>query len=296
MIFEKIPFNIHCWGGFGSQLFALALAFDIEKQFPKKNIRLLFHTSGVTKRDLELSFIPARFTVIVVHDFTTILGNEVRNTKALLNQIKKFIKAIAYFLHFSESLNNDIEFKRLKPWTIDIRGHYSTRFISRNSISEILNVFNTSALPNIESRRNRSEVAIHYRLGDLLTQGIKSYVPAKNIKNLIDQSTVLQKVKEIDVYSDSSKQAVEFLSQKICTVKFIEKPNKSFETLQSLLSYKTFVGTNSKISIWAVLLRVNFNLETLNYMPYQIKDNLEFNIVDPGLRKRIDFFGDIFYE
>jgi len=292
MVFNKLPFNIHCWGGFGSQLFALALALDIEKQFPKKRIRLLFHTSGVTERDLELFFIPARFKVTQVQDFTNISPSEVPEKSTILNKTKKFIKFIANLLHISESVNNNIEFERLKPWTIDIRGHYSNRLISRNSILEILKVFNTSSVRNTNKNKNYSEVAIHYRLGDLFSRGIKNYVAVDNIKNLIDQSFILQNMKEIDVYSDSGKQAIDLLSQKIDGIKFIEKSNSTFETLQSLLSYKIFIGTNSKISIWAVLIRTRLNLEYSNYMPYQLRDNLRLNIVDPELSEKINFFGE----
>ena len=45
---------VHIWGGFGSQLFALALGIDIKNKFPAKEIYYKFHTSGVTKREIEI--------------------------------------------------------------------------------------------------------------------------------------------------------------------------------------------------------------------------------------------------
>ena len=46
--------TIHCWGGYGSQLFAFALAIDIRSRFPKRKIQFRFHSGGVTQRGIEI--------------------------------------------------------------------------------------------------------------------------------------------------------------------------------------------------------------------------------------------------
>ena len=46
--------RVHSWGGFGSQLFAMIIA---ERLIAKKGLRqimIVFHTSGVTERELEI--------------------------------------------------------------------------------------------------------------------------------------------------------------------------------------------------------------------------------------------------
>ena len=46
--------KIHIWGGLGSQLYALALKIDLQKKFKTRKVVLVFHNSGVTRRDAEL--------------------------------------------------------------------------------------------------------------------------------------------------------------------------------------------------------------------------------------------------
>ena len=64
--------KIHCWGGIGSQLFTLALALDLNKRYPKRPIKFIFHTGGVTRRSLEIDFLPEKFRYEVKDDFIEI--------------------------------------------------------------------------------------------------------------------------------------------------------------------------------------------------------------------------------
>ena len=56
MILKSLTLRVHCWGGLGSQLFALAHAYELRKKFPKRKIMLFLHTSGVSERFSELDF------------------------------------------------------------------------------------------------------------------------------------------------------------------------------------------------------------------------------------------------
>ena len=68
--FSCIPLRVHCWGGLGSQLYALAVAYDLQRKYPKRKIKLLLHTGGVTKRVSELDFIDSiGFEIIQISDF-----------------------------------------------------------------------------------------------------------------------------------------------------------------------------------------------------------------------------------
>ena len=68
--FSFIPIRVHCWGGLGSQLYALSTAYDLKIKYPKRKIKLVLHTGGVTKRVSELDFIPTSdFDLIQINDF-----------------------------------------------------------------------------------------------------------------------------------------------------------------------------------------------------------------------------------
>ena len=48
--------RVHSWGGFGSQLFAAHAILRIQKLFPYRRIKVIIHSSGVTKRTKEVDF------------------------------------------------------------------------------------------------------------------------------------------------------------------------------------------------------------------------------------------------
>ena len=55
MVLQLVPsIKVHCWGGFGSQLFALALCNELKTKFPTRKLILILHSSGVSKRVPEI--------------------------------------------------------------------------------------------------------------------------------------------------------------------------------------------------------------------------------------------------
>jgi len=79
-IFSRLPIRVHCWGGFGSQIFACVIAKRLASLFPARKIVLIFHSSGVTRRTLE---IPKGFT----GDFTVLTQDDFRTSNAEENSI-----------------------------------------------------------------------------------------------------------------------------------------------------------------------------------------------------------------
>ena len=70
MILKSLTLRVHCWGGLGSQLFALAHAYELRRKFPNRKILLLLHTSGETERYSELGFLGnSEFKIQQVKDF-----------------------------------------------------------------------------------------------------------------------------------------------------------------------------------------------------------------------------------
>ena len=125
---SRIPLRIHCWGGLGSQLYALATAYDLQKKYPKRKIKLLLHTGGVTKRVCELDFIDSiDFEIIQIRDFQIL--DKVYKNRVKLDKIsvKKLLIKILYFFGFIVSVNSKADFDSVRPWTVSTRGHYFNR-------------------------------------------------------------------------------------------------------------------------------------------------------------------------
>ena len=131
--------EVHCWGGLGSQLYALALYLRLSELYPRRQIEIVFHTGGVTQRssDLEFLFPKAR----VIQDFSTKIYME-KNGAVMLpssigTQLRIYLKRALLALGFLASLNNEKDFHSLKPWVIAIRGHYSDLRIAPAVVREI---------------------------------------------------------------------------------------------------------------------------------------------------------------
>ena len=138
-LFNCIPLRVHCWGGLGSQLYALSTAYDLKIKYPKRRIKLVLHTGGVTKRFSELDFINnIEFKIIQVNDFQ-------RQDKGYENQIKSnslvlrtFLVRILYFFNFIVTADSNLDFDKVRPWTVSTRGHYFNREISTDFYKYLL--------------------------------------------------------------------------------------------------------------------------------------------------------------
>ena len=111
MILRLIPpIKIHCWGGLGSQLYALALAIDLKHRFYSRKIEFVQHTSGVTKRNLEID--TSRFSSIVfktIDDFSNNSTSLIAKT-SFRKILSTILKNCLVFLGFLSSANNNLEF------------------------------------------------------------------------------------------------------------------------------------------------------------------------------------------
>lgn len=75
------PLKIHCWGGVGSQLYALAVYERLLVRMPNRKIIIVFHSFGVTERIFELSDYVADFLIENDYKTTNIDFNEKVNKK-----------------------------------------------------------------------------------------------------------------------------------------------------------------------------------------------------------------------
>ena len=93
--------RIHSWGGLGSQLFAAHIVLRLKQQYPGRRVRVIVHTSGVTKRYTELNFTRLGIKIIEIDDF---LKPKLQTTLQVRRRFKyiKLLKAFLVFNHYIE--------------------------------------------------------------------------------------------------------------------------------------------------------------------------------------------------
>jgi hypothetical protein len=224
------------------------------------------HDGGVTKRKSELhAFLPPDL-IEIVHDFN-LPSNKVR----LL--IQKGSRLTSRILGFTRSGNLFSIGTILLPWIVSFRGHYSTRELSIESATHIR--ARILSLPNIfPDGFVEPDIALHYRLGDLLTLTTKTPLSPELV--LTGLSLAQQAIKSelaIAVCSDSPEVAVRRISEGAGREVY-QVALPPLQTIRYLISAKIFVGTPSKISEWVVLLRSLQTHGQLTFLPDQMRNQM----------------------
>lgn len=274
---------MHCWGGLGSQLFALALIHDLKLFIPSREFMLVFHSSGVTKREPEIvELLPVqRFGFIDDYSIHPIFGES-----SLSKRIARMlIKKLAYSLGLIASANNDTEFGQVKLWTRHIRGHYSRRKISPLFLKSLESYLEKN---HPLEKFSSSDIVVHYRLGDLLTLEEKRPVAASRLASEIIRLKNLFPGKVI-LLSDSPQEAAKLLSRYgiDCDLSFSNLESIQVINLARLSSH--FVGTSSKISYWIILLRTLQRNDSSCSMPSSDLENLK-PLIGEKLSNKINFY------
>ena len=186
--------------------------------------------------------------------------------------------------------STDKEFKRVRPFVKQFRGHYSNRYITPRTISAINNSAKSTTGELISSKDEVSrELSIHYRLGDLLTLPMKKPLDSKRVSNLIQRICRENNLSHLLISSDSPEFAIQNL-QLSSFIKFHLVHGDSFKTIQQLQNSYIFVGTNSKISLWIALIRIYFKEYKDSWMPKEMMGHLVNNIDNSLLRRYIHFY------
>ena len=292
MGFSLKPSNylkIHCWGGLGSQMYAWALFEKLQVKFPNRKFKLVFHNGGVTKRlpDLESFFLKNEKDF--VQDFesseNSISGKS--PDKKSGSTIKKiFIRAIKQVListGFVASANNETEFSKIKPWAISVRGHYSELRIDLETILLMRTRAESSGSNfSINVKQNEELDVLHYRLGDLLSLAEKSPIDTKRIINAIKKSKA-GTTRDLWVLSDSPSQAVELLQREDQEIRFKldEGSLDAWQSLMAMSNANIFIGTSSKLSIWATIFRALLLDEAQSHISSEVKHHVVANLAEP---------------
>jgi hypothetical protein len=262
------PLRIHCWGGYGSQLNALSFAIDFASRFPKRRLVLVFHTDGVTRRDLEINdIIPEFISSEILDDFTPkeFVVNSRTKTRKLFSEFFSYLGIVVF------SSNNEI-FSKIKPWTLAVRSHYSHVNFSGDALDYLAK---SLGLLNLDLPRHN--LVLHYRLGDLL-----------QLESILD---ITRKFSQDDwlILTDSPSEArklLEHISSGAKLGKFLKvNPEK---VIQFGVASETFIGTTSKLSIWIAIFRT-LDGNGITYMPNSMRAEM-LHFITRENSSRIKFF------
>lgn len=273
------PIRIHCWGGFGSQLYALSVCNELGKRSGRRLI-LTFHTGGVTRRIPEILELLTEIEYVIVDDFERAKNAHQAGPSNLRKTLRQLVKRALTYVGVLTSLDKESDFNQLPFWVMQIRGHYANLPVS----TEFFVRFFSQYVPKLTENVKSTYIGIHYRLGDLLTLSNKEFIaPARMVK-------ILQTLKEsraggsLDVLisSDSINFATELLGRGLTGYEVSTTSNDGtiLEEIARLIQSDIFIGTNSKVSSWVSLIRLHLVPGSTNYLPQEMKVWLDENFYE----------------
>ncbi len=268
--------KVHCWGGLGSQLFAVCLYYDLKKQFPKRKIVLVLHQGGITKRVSEINGIFSEISTEEIQDFNSVEASASELAVRPKYRFRNFAKNFLRISHVVISLNDSRNLRGVKPWTFSIRGHYSYRFLDQNSVNEMLSrVTSDGAARFYQVDKSEINIGVHYRLGDLINLTSKQPLDVKRLAKVCDVVLSEYKKKDLTVFSDSPDLACKSLKSILPSVDVSTCDLPTWETIGLLFSSKVFVGTFSKVSLWITIFRYQSEQVKLSYLPIEAESNIK---------------------
>ena len=262
-----IPLKVHCWGGLGSQLYALATAMQLQERFVKRRIILVLHTGGVTKRASEVKTINnGLFVIKQVDDYA--INSDPESMNQISNQDLRakanlIVKKVLIKTGFLGLANTTEEFKKMRPWVISVKGHYLYRQPPLSFYDYLLSQI--SGYRQLK-KKNNHVLAIHYRLGDLLNLSQKSIYPVEKIVSEVVRVTKVWPDASVVVYSDSPQEVRQILVSAGLRQQFEVSGGSTLQVVGECLDADFFIGTNSKISLWIVNIRRYLGLVESNYL------------------------------
>ncbi len=277
--------RVHCWGGLGSQLFAWAFFEELILRFPKRRIKIYLHTGGVTNRASEIDFLFEEDEISNIEDFLnpisdTSLSKAKLHTSISLNILKASIIKLLLFLGILSYAEDSEIAKKIKPWVISIRGHYSYFKITKETIRRMhLRALQHSLDFFPLNLEYENFLGLHYRLGDLLILDTKSHIEFPIIfHEVIEKYDLAKTVDSLVIFSDSPTMVTREIRDVELNLPIIIPSKNTWDTIQDLTKATYFVGTNSKISLWIVILRYFHEANSWNFLPEGLHRNLLQNV------------------
>lgn len=270
--------EIHCWGGLGSQLFAVVLRLELEAQYPSRQFIIVCHDNGVTQRSSEISlFFPG--SVVSVKDYAYSNPNKVGSRLSKAVNVKQILRnLIVSLLRLSSIIvdgDRNLGLAKIRLWTLQVRGHYSERKLDRFALNQVRSMI-SHAIQVRDFDSDSHKLFVHYRLGDLLTLQEKSPISSERILPII-QDVHSRVGLRIKLFSDTPDTAINLLAVGKFPVD-VARDYNVLATLWILVNSQYFIGTNSKISLWAVILNGESTFRVESYLPYELQHHIVANI------------------
>jgi hypothetical protein len=276
--------KIHVWGGLGSQLHAWYLFESLQLRYPNRKFVLVFHTSGVTRRLPEiLNYLPENSSVLV-DDYQSNLNfsihrkNKISVRARALRLFKPFISPILINSKFDGNLDS----ASICFWTLAIRGHYSANRIDDETLQIIASKLGLIKKP-LNSHPIPQVMVIHVRLGDLLELTSKFPTDLTLTAAQIAKITEFNDYSSVRLHSDSPEIAETMLSDFLSQRLEIVQNENPLDALLDFVRGDCFVGTSSKLGVWAAIFRSYLN-KPHTYLPSNLEQS---NRILMGLEKSL---------
>jgi len=282
----NLPIEIHVWGGFGSQLNALLLYWHLNEFYPQRSASLVFHSSGITRREPEiLNLMSSNDSYKFIDDFRNTHEMEV-SRRSLRTKLLQRILELLRLIIFSSGYT----MFHIKPWTLQLRSSYSGVCFSEKLLKNLAQKIRSA--PTIPMNCVNSA---HYRAGDLVSKKQESLIsPEIFFKQLLDVAQASRNPQDFDLFTDS----LGILTTDLQDFSHLFLPSAVFRLhsldvsptnlLINCLNSETFVGTSSKVSIWIALLRASEGKPNTR-LPKSLENN--FMSMSPNsFWKYVDFY------
>ena len=242
-------------------------------------MRLILHQSGVTKRTEEIAgFFPGEWLIRADYVYSNKVAqiSDSSLVLALTNSIRNRLVSLLYGLKLFSNCDTDTNLVSVKFWTMQIRGHYSYRGISSATVAamDTRARFYSRVLVMSSEAINKS-IAVQYRLGDLLTLGTKGPIHSARIISAIRLINGSHEISKVSIFSDSPDEALNRLN---CFAIEPVREMSAWDTLCNLQLFQYFISTNSKISIWTILIRVHYSPNLVNFAPQEFEHQFNCNL------------------
>jgi len=227
---------------------------------------LIFHTSGVTRRDIEIESLLRNIPFKVVNDFK-------RQKRHAVEQVRAFskteaIKTKLYVLSKSfmkttgllTDLENTKAYNSIKPWLLSVRGHYTTYPFNPTDLLKLYEIISSVDSEDLGSESLVDILTIQYRLGDLLNLPEKGFVNPKLILDIANSITETSHINTTIVLTDSPAEASQLLD--VANRNWKVANLCPISTIKICVNSSDFIGTNSKISFWITVFRTLMDRES----------------------------------
>jgi hypothetical protein len=180
--------------------------------------------------------------------------------------LKKIVFRVLKALHIVQTADTNQSFDSVSLWTLALRGHYTRLSLDKELITSLYKILFDNR--GFQISTNGSAV-IHYRLGDLLNLAEKSPISPERVEKVLDLAG--PKVESIKVLSDSSESEYRnfVTGSRVLSSLTVE----NLEPLPSLwlcITSNVFIGTGTKLSLWAAIFRDIMNNEC-SFLPNELK-------------------------